>query len=338
MIKKTFRWVASHQVASFFIITFLITWGLGFSYIAVSNGKYFYLPLVFLATCGPAIAGIIVASIAVTDRTSPKKRLKWLAFLISWAVVTMVFVANQFFVNKGPVSAPLVILVAVSALPVAFIVNLVYTRFPVVRGFQLKSHRSDVSLRWVITAFLIFPFLTVFSALIGRIAGHESSSLSTLPATGFAMAGLYGIKFLSQFFFFNGTGEEAGWRGFVLPRLQAKTGPLVAGLILALVWVPWHLFLWISEGREVLTMSFWASSYLMHIPSAIILCWIYNRSRGSVLAAGIAHASANTVVVFVQPLDQNIMIMVFFAFTAAIVLADRMWKRLPDEHPAVQRA
>jgi hypothetical protein len=57
-----------------------------------------------------------------------------------------------------------------------------------------------------------------------------------------------------------------------------------------------------------------------------------------VLAAGIAHASANTVVVFVQPLDQNIMIMVFFAFTAAIVLAERMWKRLPDEHPAVQRA
>ena len=187
-------------------------------------------------------------------------------------------------------------------------------------------------------AFLIFPFLTVFSALIGRIASHESLSLSTLPATGFTLAGLYGIKFLSQFFFFNGTGEEAGWRGFVLPRLQAKNGPLVAGLILALVWVPWHLFLWISEGMEVLTLSFWASSYLMHIPSAIILCWVYNRSRGSVLAAGIAHASANTVVVFVQPLDQNIMIMVFFAFTAAIVLADRMWKRLPDEHPAVQRA
>ena len=194
MIKKTLRWVASHQVASFFIITFLITWGLGFSYIAVSNEKYFYLPLVFLATCGPAIAGIIVASIAVTDRTSAKKRLKWLVFLISWAVVTMVFVANQFFVNKGPVSAPLVILVAVSALPVAFVVNLVYTRFPLIRGFQLKSHRSGVSLRWIIFAFLIFPFLTVFSALIGRIASHESLSLSTLPATGFTLAGLYGIK------------------------------------------------------------------------------------------------------------------------------------------------
>ncbi|MRR23957.1 CPBP family intramembrane metalloprotease [bacterium] len=338
MIKKTFRWVASHQVASFFIITFLITWGLGFSYIAVSNEKYFYMPIMFLATCGPAIAGIIVAWIAGTDRITAKKRLSWLAFLISWAVVTIAFIANQFFVNKGPVSSPLVVLVAVSSLPVAFIVNLVYTRYPVVRGFKLKSHRSGVSLRWIIIAFLIFPILTVFSALIGRIAGHESPSLSTLPATGFALAGMYGIKFLSQFFFFNGTGEEAGWRGFALPRLQAKTAPLVAGLILALVWVPWHLFLWISEGREVLTLSFWAGSYLLHIPSAIVLCWVYNRSCGSILAAGIAHASAITVVAFVQPLEQNIMIMVFFAFTAAMVLIDRMWKRLPDEHPAVQRA
>ena len=55
------------------------------------------------------------------------------------------------------------------------------------------------------------------------------------------------------------------------------------------------------------------------------------------LAAGIAHASANTIVALIQPLDQNIMIIVFFVFTAAIVILDRMWKPLPEEHPAVQR-
>jgi len=166
---------------------------------------------------------------------------------------------------------------------------------------------------------------------------HETPSLSGLPATGFGLAGLFAIKFLSQFFYFNGTGEEVGWRGFALPRLQAQTSPLVAGLILALFWVPWHLFLWTGEGRDVMTVSFWASSYLLHIPSAIILCWCYNRSRGSVLAAGIAHASANTIVAFLQPQEPNVMIIVFFVFAAIIVLADRMWKRLPDEHPAVQR-
>ncbi len=36
MIKTVARWITSHQVAAFFIITFLITWGLGFSYQAVA--------------------------------------------------------------------------------------------------------------------------------------------------------------------------------------------------------------------------------------------------------------------------------------------------------------
>jgi len=338
MITKAFKWIGRHQVTAFFILTFLITWGLGFSYKAVMSGKYFVLPLMFLATCGPALAGIILSCFFGSNRPSAKKRISWVAFIISWIVVTSVFIANHVFINKGPVSPALVALVAISALPVAFVVNLVYTRFPIVRGFQLKSLRSGANPAWIFIALLVFPLLTVVSALISRLLGQQSPSFSSLPAAGFGLAGLIAVKFLYQFFFFNGTGEEAGWRGFALPRLQAYVSPLVAGLILALLWVPWHLFLWIGEGRDVLTLSFWVSSYLFHIPSGIILCWCYNRSRGSVLIAGIAHASANTVVAFLQPLEQKIMIIVLFVFVVVIVMIDRMWKRLPEEHPAVQKS
>ncbi len=338
MITKAFKWIGRHQVTAFFILTFVITWGLGFSYKAVMSGKYFVLPLMFLATCGPALAGIIISSFFGSNRLSTKKRISWVAFIISWIVVTSVFISNHVFINKGPLSPALVALVAISALPVALIVNLVYTRFPIVRGFQLKSLRSGASPAWIFIALLIFPLLTVVSALICWLLGQQSPSFSSLPAAGFGLAGLITVKFLYQFFFFNGTGEEAGWRGFALPRLQAYVSPLVAGLILALLWVPWHLFLWIGEGRDVLTLSFWVSSYLLHIPSGIILCWCYNRSRGSVLTAGIAHASANTVVAFLQPLEQKIMIIVLFAFVLAIVMIDQMWKRLPEEHPAVQKS
>ena len=337
MITKTFKWIACHQVTAFFILTFLITWGLGFSYKAVMSGKYLVLPLMFLATCGPALAGIMVANISVSNRPSAKKRISWIAFFISWIVVTLVFIANNVFINKGPLSIPLVVLVAISGLPVAFIVNLVYTQFPIVRGFQLKSLRSGSNPVWILIALIIFPLLTVISALFSRFLDQQTPSFSSLPATGFSLAGWIAVKFLYQFFFFNGTGEEVGWRGFALPRLQAYVSPLVAGLILALLWVPWHLFLWIGEGRAVLTVSFWVSSYLLHIPSGIVLCWCYNRSRGSVLIAGIAHASANTVVTLLQPLEQNIMIIVLFVFVAAIVMIDQMWKRLPEEHPAVQK-
>lgn len=106
-------------------------------------------------------------------------------------------------------------------------------------------------------------------------------------------------------------------------------------IFMALLWVPWHLFLWIGEGRDVMKFSLWISSYLLKIPSGIILYRVYNRRRGSLLSDGIAHASANTIVTMIQPIENNIMIIVFFVFTTVIVLADRMWRRFSVDHPTV---
>lgn len=58
---KPANWIRHHQVAAFFLITFAITWGLGFSFDAVMNEASLLLaPLVFVALCGPALAGIAV--------------------------------------------------------------------------------------------------------------------------------------------------------------------------------------------------------------------------------------------------------------------------------------
>jgi membrane protease YdiL (CAAX protease family) len=68
--------------------------------------------------------------------------------------------------------------------------------------------------------------------------------------------------FLYQFFFFNATGEEAGWRGFALPRMQSLTSPLVACLVVNISWALWHLFFWMAEGRPVSSPEYWAQTYL----------------------------------------------------------------------------
>ena len=63
-MNKLTDWIKSHQVMAFFIITFAITWGLGFSYSAVLNkGIVLLFPLAAVATCGPALAGIIITAL-----------------------------------------------------------------------------------------------------------------------------------------------------------------------------------------------------------------------------------------------------------------------------------
>lgn len=39
----------------------------------------------------------------------------------------------------------------------------------------------------------------------------------------------------------SGPAEEPGWRGYALPRLLERHRPLLATLLLAALWIPWHL-------------------------------------------------------------------------------------------------
>ena len=63
-MNKITAWIKGHQVAAFYTLTFMITWGLGFSYGAVvKRSQRLFLPLVSIATCGPALAGVIISAV-----------------------------------------------------------------------------------------------------------------------------------------------------------------------------------------------------------------------------------------------------------------------------------
>lgn len=67
-MNKLKKWISGHQVASFFIITFSISWGLGFSWSAViKQNQFLLLLLIFIATCGPGLARIIISGVINTQ-------------------------------------------------------------------------------------------------------------------------------------------------------------------------------------------------------------------------------------------------------------------------------
>ena len=116
-MNKITNWIKRHQIIAFFIITFGITWGLGFSYTAVYKGEFLLAPLVFIATCGPALAGIIISAICNTQSKEGTKRTYWIAFLVGWVVSALVFLANNAFINHAPLTPIMVGFTLVTVIP-----------------------------------------------------------------------------------------------------------------------------------------------------------------------------------------------------------------------------
>ncbi len=72
-------------------------------------------------------------------------------------------------------------------------------------------------------------------------------------------------------------GEEPGWRGFALPRLQARFHPVVASVVLGLLWANWHL--------PLFAVSFYTMPYWLYVPfltaASVIIGFGFNVSGGS---------------------------------------------------------
>jgi membrane protease YdiL (CAAX protease family) len=91
------------------------------------------------------------------------------------------------------------------------------------------------------------------------------------------------------------TGEELGWRGFALPRLQSRYSALVSSVILGLIWGVWHLPLWIvgpflGVGYDL--TRFWVFT-LSTIALSILITWVVNNTKESVLFATLIHYVSN---------------------------------------------
>ena len=224
-------------MVAFFVLTYAITWGLGFSYGAVmKQGNYLLAPLVFIATCGPALAGIILTAAADTEPRQGKRGAFWIAFLAAWIVSAAVFVAHNTFFNGAPFSPAMAGFALVAVLPVAFVIGMTHSRIPSVRRYL----SSLIGLRgrwgWALLAMALMPCLIALAVGISTLLGRKPIGGLQLPESAWALIGLIAVKFVYQLFFFNAAGEEVGWRGFALPRLQACASPLAAALVIAFFW------------------------------------------------------------------------------------------------------
>ena len=105
-------------------------------------------------------------------------------------------------------------------------------------------------------------------------------------------------------------GEEPGWRGFALPRLQQRYGAVQASLILGPLWALWHLPLFFTGWGVVYQSSGVLLGILLFV--LVVICytifmtWLFNHTRGSLFLAILAHSAIDSMVVFFLPLFSQI--------------------------------
>lgn len=154
-----------------------------------------------------------------------------------------------------------------------------------------------VEMRWYLVALLMIPLLEFLFATV--FVGPEvlraltPEALTAYPAA-FAGHFIFGPLF-----------EETGWRGFALPRLQHRFGPMPGTLLLGVLWSGWHFLLylpnWIHEGALVggIGMVIFVA---FTVSISITFTWLSNNTGASLLLVMLLHGSINGTATYVQVL------------------------------------
>lgn len=134
---------------------------------------------------------------------------------------------------------------------------------------------------WYLPTLLLMPGIAALAyglmRLIHRTLPYPQFRWATLPVmlVGFLVAAM---------------GEELGWSGYLIERLQERSSALRASLLLGSVWAIWHIVPFAQVGRSAQWIA-WQSMNM--VAMRVLLVWLYQNTGGNVMAVAISHATSN---------------------------------------------
>ncbi len=145
--------------------------------------------------------------------------------------------------------------------------------------------RWDVGIRWYLATLFLFLGPLIIGLIYVALGNPHPGLNQELT--------IWGVTGQLIFNVFSGpVSEEAGWRGFALPRLQEKFNALVSSILLGTLWACWHIPLFFIPGSDQQSILF--PIYLaLNIAFAIYMTWLYNNTNGSLLITTLAHFCIN---------------------------------------------
>jgi membrane protease YdiL (CAAX protease family) len=313
-----------------------IWWFTGFSLDPELQGLR--LSFFILGGFGPAVGGVITMRLQNGDRDSGS--LKWTAFAIgailtiaAFAIFRLDFLgvisqSHAASILAFPADSPAYVY-AFMLLPVlvsAWVISSVQSRNQGLRSWLRGIVPDRRAWRWALPVLLFYPVLMVGSNLLADLLGmeYEQQPQYLLEPVSIWLP----VMFLKMFTvaLLTGGNEEYGWRGVLQPLMQRSFNPLIAGLIIGVIWELWH-FPIVLEGiyGDGPVLALVANRMLSVVLFAVMLAAIYNRSGGSVFLCILFHACLNS-----QPAafgGSMLALPLGIAIIVAMVIGLKLWRR-----------
>jgi membrane protease YdiL (CAAX protease family) len=269
--------------------------------------------------------------------TSPKKLKEFIrhhplisffsmAYGFSW-ILSIPFILSEWGILHGNYQI-IFVLKSFGPFLAAYIITGILEGKEGILRLRQRIIQKQAGWQWYLLILLGIPLLIMAGVIIqpGAMASFQGFKPILLAS--------YPLTFIAVLFAGGPLGEEPGWRGFALPRLQHNNGPFRGTLLLGFLWTCWHLpdFLISAQGGGpgtgfVNSLINFPIFLVLIISIAIILTWIFNLTRESIFIALLAHASVNTPQVVLVPLfpavdtaSLNLAALIAFGIPALLIL------------------
>jgi hypothetical protein len=220
-------------------------------------------------------------------------------FVLSYVFAWSLWIGAALFMTT---TTALVVLGAWAPTAAALVVTALLEGSTGLRAFLRRVLQWRIAVHWYVIAGLGPTIIALVAILVHMLLGGTAPSPATIAARfGIAkedtarLFALLPVIFIGTIFAGGPIAEEWGWRGFAQPRLQARIGPVLAGVVIGLLWALWHLPLFVVLPSATGNIPFGAYVPLV-TAFGVLFAWMYNYGGSSVLPSIVLHAGLNFVV------------------------------------------
>lgn len=325
------EYLKRYQLTAYFILTYVFMWTLLLLIQPLYlQGQRTIAPLISLGIFAPALVSIGLSAFLKPRPREGSRKPAVIAFFLGWVLASPIIILYLTEYLNMDLTTRLVIVSAITSILPAFVVSSMFSTVPGVRE-QLRTYMKPKASFWYyLLALVLVPTIWIVGNLLSRVLGTEVPFIRN-PVVDLKLLDMAILFFLYNVIY-GGLSEEPGWRGFALPRLQAKFSPLVSSLILGVLWAVWHAPARFG-GIEASSLSDTITEWVLIVLVTIIFTWLFNRTKGSILVTALIHPAMNTTGAFMNASIGALILL--FLFMLFVIVIDKMWRKLPADHPAI---